>query len=161
MNEYLNQIFTQFRNMVLNATGVRRDFLQLIADKDIDRAVGMMQDRDKEVDNAIREYNPITHEIMRRPDKKRRKMEPYITEKLPRARQRYINEVELFFLLGGPLKWNKEDGDDDAFTLFNEFIKDHYIDSKLRQLKRLAGSETEAFKFGFNLAVWLLIESIQ
>ena len=144
MNEHLNQILTQFRNMVLNATGVRRDFFQLIADRDIDRAVGMMQDRDQEVDNAIKEYNPITHRIMKRPDKKRRKMEPYITEKLPRSRQKYINEVELFFLLGGPLIWKKEDGDDEAFDLFNDFIKQHYINAKLRKLKRLAGAETEA-----------------
>ena len=144
MNDYLNQILTQFRNMVLNATGARRDFLTLIADRDITKAIGMMQDRDKEVDEAIKEYNPITHPVMKRPDKKRRKMEPYITEKLPRARQRYINEVELFFLLGGPLKWSKEEGDDEAFKLFNDFINDHYIDSKLRKLKRLAGAETEA-----------------
>ena len=144
MNEYLNQIMTQFRNLVLNATGVRRDFYKLIADRDISRAVGMMQDRDREVDEAIKEYNPQTHEVMHRPDKKRQKLEPYKTEKLPRTRQRYINEVELFFLLGGPLKWSKEDGDDDAFELFKEFIKDYYIDSKLRKLKRLAGAETEA-----------------
>lgn len=144
MNEYLNQILTQFRNLVLNSTGVRRDIYQLIADRDIARAIGMMQDRDKEVDEAIKEYNPQTHEVMHRPDKKRRKMDPYITEKLPRARQRYINEVELFFLLGGPLKWSKEDGDDEAYELFTQFIKDYYIDSKLRKLKRLAGSETEA-----------------
>lgn len=144
MNEYLTQILTQFRNMVLNATGVRRDFFRLIADRDISRAIEMMQNRDKEVDEAIKEYNPQTHEVMNRPDKRRKKMEPYKTEKLPRTRQRYINEVELFFLLGGPLKWTKEDGDDDAFELFKNFIKDFYIDSKLRKLKRLAGSETEA-----------------
>ena len=144
MNEYLNQIYTQFRNLVLNSTGVRRDIYRLIADKDISKAISLMQDRDQEVDEAIREYNPQTHEVMRRPNKKRKNKEPYITEKLPRARQRYINEVELFFLLGGPLKWTKEDGDDEAYALFTDFIKTHYIDSKLRKLKRLAGSETEA-----------------
>lgn len=144
MNEYLNQILTQFRNMVLNATGIRRDVYRLIADRDIPRAIEMMQNRDKEVDEAIKEYNPQTHEVMNRPDKKRKKMEPYRTEKLPRARQRYINEVELFFLLGGPLKWSKVSGDDEAYELFTDFIRDYYIDSKLRTLKRLAGSETEA-----------------
>ena len=144
MNEYLNQIFTQFRNLVLNASGVRRDVYRLIADKDISRAIGMMQDRDAEVDQAIKEYNPKTHSVMHRLDKKRKNRDPYKVEKLPRSRQRYINEVELFFLLGGPLKWAKEDGDDDAYELFLDFVKTHYIDSKLRKLKRLAGSETEA-----------------
>lgn len=144
MNEYLNNIFTQFRNLVLNASGVRRTFYQLIADRDISRAVGMMQDRDQEVDDAIKEYNPQTHPVMSRPDKRRKNMEPYKVEKLPRSRQRYINEVELFFLLGGPLIWKKEDGDDEAYELFTTFLEEKYVDSKLRKLKRLAGAETEA-----------------
>ena len=144
MNDYLNQIMTQFRNLVLNATGVRRDFYQLVLDKDISTAISLMQDRTTEVDEAIKEYNPETHKVMNRPNKIRKKMDPYITEKLPRTRQRYINEVELFFLLGSPIIWKNEDGDDDAYKLFTDFIKDKYIDTKLRELKRLAGSETEA-----------------
>ncbi len=144
MNEYLNQIMTQFRNLVLNATGVRRDFYKLIQDKDISTAISLMQDRTDEVDNAIKEYHPETHKVMSRPNKIRKKMEPYITEKLPRSRQRYINEVELFFLLGSPIIWKKEGGDDDAYKLFTDFIKEKYIDTKLRELKRLAGSETES-----------------
>ena len=144
MNDYINQIFTQFRNLVLNATGVRRDFYKLVEDKDISTAISMMQDRTEEVDQAIREYHPETHKVMNRPNKVRKKMEPYITEKLPRSRQRYINEVELFFLLGSPIIWKKEEGDDDAYKLFTDFLKEKYIDTKLRELKRLAGSETES-----------------
>lgn len=144
MNDYLNQILTQFRNLVLNATGVRRDFYKLLADKDISKALSLMQDRDKEVDDAIREYNPQTHKVMNRPNKTRKKMEPYITEKLPRTRQRYINEVELFFLLGSPIVWKKADGDDAAYELFTDFLDKYYIHTRLRELKRLAGSETEA-----------------
>lgn len=144
MNEYLQQILTYFRNIALNATGVRRDFYQLIQDGDIDRAISLMQDRDKEVDNALQEYNPQTHDVMKRPNKRRRKMEDYKTEKLPRTRQRYINEVELFFLLGNPLIWKKADGDDEAYMLFKEFLDANYVSSKLRTLKRLAGAETEA-----------------
>lgn len=144
MNEYYLQILTQFRNKVLNAAGVRRDFYRLIQDKDIDKAVSMMQDRSDEVDEAILEYNPQTHKVMSRPDKPRKKMEPYKVEKLPRTRQRYINEVELFFLLGSPIEWRKDSGDDEAFTLFTDFIADYHLNGKIRQLKRLAGSETEA-----------------
>lgn len=143
MNEYLSQIMTQFRNVVLNATGVRRDFYKLIADKDISKAVSLMQDRSTEVDEAIREYNPQTHAIMRRPNKMRKGMMPYITEKLPRTRQRYINEVELFFLLGSPIVWKKKEGTDEAYELFTKFLEDKYINTKLRELKRICGSETE------------------
>lgn len=144
MNDYLQQIRTQFRNMVLNATGVRRDFLSLIADKDISKAISMMKDNDKEVDQAIKEYNPQTHLVMNRPNKIRKNAPPYRTEKLPRTRQRYINEVELFFLLGAPIEWSKKDGDDKAYELFTDFLEEHYIHTKLRDLKRMAGSETEA-----------------
>ena len=144
MNQYLLDVMSQFRNLVLNATGIRRDFYKLIQDKDISKAVSLMQDRTTEVDEAIKEYNPQTHDVMKRPNKLRRKMAPYITEKLPRTKQRYINEVELFFLLGSPIVWKKVDGSDEAYELFTGFIKDKYIDTKLRELKRKAGSETEA-----------------
>ena len=143
MNEYLQQILSQFRNLVLNASGVRRDFYKLIEDKDISTAISLMQDRTQIVDEAIKEYNPQTHTVMNRPNKIRKKMAPYITEKLPRTRQRYINEVELFFLLGSPIVWKKEDGDDDAYKLFTSFLKEKYINTKLRELKRIGGSETE------------------
>ena len=144
MNQHIINVMTQFRNLVLNATGVRRDFYKLIEDKDISAAISMMQDRTAEVDEAIREYNPQTHKVMHRPNKIRKGMAPYITEKLPRTKQRYINEVELFFLLGSPIVWKKTDGDDEAYELFTKFIKDKYIDTKLRELKRKAGAETEA-----------------
>ena len=144
MNEYLQQILTYFRNLTLNATGVRRDFYQLIQDGDISNAISLMQNRDKDVDNALQEYNPQTHDVMKRQNKRRKKMDDYKTEKLPRTRQRYINEVELFFLLGKPVIWKKVDGDDEAFSLFKDFLDANYINSKLRTLKRLAGAETEA-----------------
>lgn len=144
MNDYIIQILSQFRNVILNSTGVKRDFYKLISDRDITKAISLMQDRTKEVDQAIKEYNPQTHKVMSRPNKTRRKMDPYITEKLPRTRQRYINEVELFFLLGAPIKWKKEDGDDEAYELFTEFIESQYINTKLRKLKRLSGAETES-----------------
>lgn len=144
MTNYLQEIFTLFRNLTLNAVGIQRDFFSLLQDGDVERALSMMQDRHEDVDNAIREYNPQTHDVMKRPNKRRKGGNPYITEKLPRSRQRYINEVELFFLLGNPLKWSKEEGDDDAYSLFVKFNKDYRLDSLRRTLKRLAGAETEA-----------------
>lgn len=144
MTNYLQQILTYFRNLTLNSVGASRDLYQLIQDKDINRALEMMQNHDDEVDQAIKEYNPQTHDVMRRPNKYRAKEAPYITEKLPRTRQRYINEVELFFLLGSPILWKKEDGDDKAFEMFTDFISEQHFNSRIRQVKRLAGAETES-----------------
>ena len=146
MNNYLQQIMTYFRNLALNSAGVERNLYQLIQDGDIEAAIDMMQNRDDEVNSAIKEYNPQTHEVMSRSNKYRKNDDPYISEKLPRTRQRYINEVELFFLLGNPIKWKKENGSDDAFALFTDFIKTTRFNSTMRQSKRLAGAETESAK---------------
>lgn len=144
METYIQQLATLFKNVVLNAVGMERDFYRLLNDRDITRVIELMQDRHEDVDEAIKEYNPQTHKVMERPNKRRKNHEPYITEKLPRSRQRYINEVELFFLLGAPLKYKKVDGDDDAYRLFLDFIKNNRMDSLHRQFKRVCGSETEA-----------------
>lgn len=144
MNNYLQQILTYFRNLTLNSVGVSRTLYQLLQDKDISRALEMLQNHDDEVDEAIKEYNPQTHDVMKRPNKYRKGDDPYITEKLPRTRARYINEIELFFLLGNPILWKKEDGDDEAFSMFTDFLDEQYFNSRIRQAKRLAGSETES-----------------
>lgn len=145
-SEYINDITTFFKNKVLNSMGAERDFLELIQDLDIGSAIETMTNNDEDVDNAIKEYNPQTHKVMYRPNKYRDGKDPYITEKLPRSRQKYINEVELFFLLGRPIVWKKKDGDDEAFKLFTEFLSDHHFNSTLRKCKRLAGAETESAK---------------
>lgn len=145
-NNYMFKILQLFKNITLNAMGVERDLYKLLEDGDVDKALNLFSDRDSEVDEAISEYNPQTHAVMYRPNKPRKNDRPYITEKLPRIRQRYINEVELFFLLGNPIKWRKKSGDDQAFVLFKEFIQNQRFDSKTRQAKRLAGAETEAAK---------------
>lgn len=146
MTDYLQQIYQFFKNKALNAAGAERTLLELIQDNDIARAIELMQDRDKEVDEALKEYNPQTHEVMNRPNKSRKNANNYITEKLPRTRQRYINEVELFFLLGKEVQWNYEEGDEEAFSLFKQFLSEQRFDANMRKAKRLAGAETESAK---------------
>lgn len=146
MTGYLQQIYQFFKNKALNAAGAERTLLELIQDNDIARAIELMQDRDKEVDEALKEYNPQTHEVMNRPNKSRKNANNYITEKLPRTRQRYINEVELFFLLGKEVQWNYEEGDEEAFSLFKQFLSEQRFDANMRKAKRLAGAETESAK---------------
>lgn len=140
----MNRIVNAFKNMTLNARGADKELNALIAKNEIWRAIGLMTSNEREVDNAIREYNPQTHPVMMRPNKYRDDDEPYITEKLPRTRARYINEIELFFLLGKPIEWTLKKGDEEAYELFVDFLSDMHFDSKIRQIKRLAGSEIEA-----------------
>lgn len=143
---YIEQIITLFKNKVLTAGGAQKSIYELIEQGNISAVIDMMQDHDDEVDNALREYNPELHDVMRRPNKWRKKQKPYISEKLPRSRQDYINEVELFFLLGNPIIWKKVEGDDEAYSFFTEFLDQQYFHDNLCEAKRLAGAETECAK---------------
>ncbi len=143
---YVNSIGTFFRNVTLNALGIEREFYQLMEDKDVHHALNMCEDNSIDVENALSEYNPQLHKVMRTPNKYPVGRSPYVTCKHPRTRQRYINEVELFFLLGSPIKWKKDAGEDDAFDLFIKFIKESRFNVTTRKAKRLAGAETECAK---------------
>ena len=138
----INDIYAYLRNKTLNSLGVERDLSQLLDDRDIDTARNLMQNRDSVVQQALKEYLPSSHDINAKRDKVRKGTTPYRTEKLPRARQRYINEVELFFLLGNDVIW-EADETNDGFALFQEYMKQIRFDSILRQAKRIAGAETE------------------
>ncbi len=145
MKSIYRNLYDVLRNNVFNALGVERTLLQLIEDRDIGRVKSLLQNRDPEVERAIQEYDPSLHAVMYRRDKDREGKRPYVSEKLPRARQRYINEVELFFLLGNPIKWKLAKAEEnDAFPAFASFLRSLRFDTIMRQAKRTAGAETEA-----------------
>lgn len=147
--DFITNILELFKNKTLNALGVDRDLSALLQDRDISRAKSLFQNRDKEVEEAIREYNPNTHDVMFRRNKFREGKEPYIVQKLPRSWQRYINEIALFFLLGRPINWinlSKEEDTEEAFAAFKEFLESTRFNTTQRQAKRIAGAETESAK---------------
>lgn len=148
MENYIELLIGRLRNLTLNAMGVDRDLYKLLSDKDVGAVKAMMQNRDEEVCQAISEYNPDSHKVNNRPNKVRKNRQPYESEKLPRSRQRYINEVELFFLLGKPIKWKNDTATDSstdmAFLAYNRFLRELRFDTLFRQAKRLAGAETES-----------------
>lgn len=141
----LNDIYTIIRNSTLNSLGVQRTLEELLADKDIGKVKSILQNRDSIVEEAIKQYQPSQHNILRRMDKSRSGKNSYRVEKLPRARQRYINEVELFFMFGNPIIWSLADADKaDSFAEYKGMLKSLRFDSIMRQAKRVAGSETES-----------------
>lgn len=148
MGSIIDYIVDIFRGQSMNDSTANKDLVTLIKEKDISQAMELFQNRDLEVMETIREYDPALHDIMSRPNKLRKGKEPYVTEKLPRRWQAYINEVALFFLLGQPIKWSKNDPDvqDEAFDAFTQFLKDTRFNTTMRQAKRLAGAETECAK---------------
>lgn len=142
--------FDLFRNYLNALIGKNQEFEQLLAAKDISAVREKMTSRVNEVSDALKEYITSEHKITKRPDKvitdkkgNFLKFEP--TWKLPIPYPVFINEIALVFIYGRPVKWTQlSDGTDDAFTAYLDFIKDSHFNSKIRQCKRLAGSETES-----------------
>ena len=143
MTNLVSALYAWMRNKTLNSMGYQRTLEQLLDDGDVGKVQDILQNRDTIVDAARLEYNPDTHKINF--SAQRRNKDKYRAERLPRSRQRYINEVEVFFMLGKPIKWSKEADTalDDAFAEYMKMLKDTRFDSVIRKAKRIAGSETE------------------
>jgi len=146
---FFENILGVIQNLIKNGFGVERNLYELIQDKDISKAKELFQDRDIEVVEAIKEYNPNTHDVMFRRNKPRKGKEPYVVQKLPRAWQRYINEIALFFLLAKPIEWREvspDENTEEAFKAYEEFLRETRFNTTIRQAKRKAGAEIESAK---------------
>ena len=143
-------LFDLFRNYLNALVGRNQEFEKLLAAKDISAVKERMGNRMDMAIAALKEYEVTSHEIMKREDK-------IITDKkgnfirfepvwkLPIPYQVYINEIALVFLYGRPVKWTQQStGTDRAFQKFQDVIEHTHFNSKLRQCKRIAGSETES-----------------
>lgn len=144
---FFSSFFNSALNTVQNAVGINRSLDELIRDKDISKAISIFQNRDDIVEQAIKEYNPETHKIRFKPDKPRKGKAPKVTAKLSMPYQQLINEIETTFLYGNDPQWSQSSiGTDNAYTAFTDFLKTTRWSTTQRQLKRLAGAETEAAK---------------
>lgn len=146
MLSIIEDLINLFKNKQLEDEGNEYSFVDLVRQKKIGEAISMMKGYDDDVDVALMEYFPNKHIVNKRPNKRRKKGTPYISAKLPRKRQQYINEVALFFLLNNPIRWTKKNGSDDAYNAFTKFLNDTHFNSKMREFKRIAGAETECAK---------------
>lgn len=127
-----------------------KEFEELLAVGDIDAIREQMTSRKDLIDDAMRDYDTFSHPINFRPDKnvtdaQKNRTSDVKTWKIPIPFPVYINEIALVFLFGQPVKWTQEsEGTDEAFSMFSDIIKRTRFNSKIRQCKRLAGSETES-----------------
>lgn len=143
-------IFDFFANQINRIVGRKQEFDELLAAGDISAIKSSMRTRGDMAIEAMQEYDTSSHEVNHREpkiitDKKGRIKKREERWKLPVPYQVYINEVALVFLYGRPVKWMQmSDNTDKAFQKFQDVIKRTRFDSKIRQCKRLAGSETES-----------------
>lgn len=146
----ISDFFQNAVNYINAAVGRNQEFDHLIAARDISRVKTLFRSYAEETENAMREYNPLQHEIMHREDKivrnKLGQRKSTIRRwKLPLNYPQYINEVSVVFIYGQPVKWlQQSENTDRAFERFCDVIKETRFNSKIRQCKRLAGAETQS-----------------
>lgn len=144
------EIIRTFTNYLNSVTGRNKEFDDLIKAKDISRVKELFTSQETLSAEAMKEYDPSLHEIMKRTDKiiknaKGERIGDLKRWKLPINYPQYINEIALVFLYGRPVKWsNLSVGTDDAFSAFQGLLKHTRFNSKIRQCKRLAGAETQS-----------------
>jgi hypothetical protein len=137
-------------NEVKAAVGYQQNFTELLASKDVTRALNFMRDHSVFAAKAIQEYNVDSHEIMKRKDKavfdkKGNFLRWQKRWKIPIPYQVFINEIAVVFLYGRPVKWLQEsEGTDEAFEAYKEMLKEIRFDAHVREAKRLAGAEGTA-----------------
>lgn len=146
----IGDFFQTAVNYINAAVGRNQEFEDLIKARDISRIKTLFRSYEQETNEAMREYNPLAHEIMHREDKivrnKLGQRKSTIKRwKLPLNYPQYINEISVVFIYGQPVKWlQQSDNTDNAFEKFVDIIKSTRFNSKIRQCKRLAGAETQS-----------------
>ena len=142
--------FDLFKNYFNALIGKNQEFEQLLSAKDVSAIKNFMSDKEQQARDALTEYTTESHKIMERKDKLVTdktgavvRVEPVWKLAIPYPV--YINEISLVFLYGRPVKWMQSSkGTDNAFEAFKDVIKRTRFNSKIRQCKRIAGSETQS-----------------
>ena len=139
-----------FLNRLRASNGYQQSFEEKVQAGDIDGALSLMETHNLRVAKAIKEYDMDKHQVMQRQDKPvfdaKGHFKGWVKRwKLALGYHQYINEIALVFMYGRPVKWTQEsDNTDKAFEAYTKFIKNTHFNSKVREAKRLAGSETQS-----------------
>nr|DAF67687.1 MAG TPA: portal protein [Caudoviricetes sp.] len=140
-------LFSTIQNEIKAAVGYQQSFTELLAAKDVARALSMMRDRSESAIQHLQEYEVSTHKVMEREDravydKKGNFLRWSKRNKIPIPYQVFINEIALVFLYGRPVKWTqKSEGTDYSFDFYNNLMSEIRFNACVREAKRVAGAE--------------------
>lgn len=140
-------LFNAIQNEIKAAVGYQQSFAELLASRDVTRALSMMRDRSESAAKFRKEYEINTHKVMEREDravydKKGNFLRWSKRNKIPIPYQPFINEIALVFLYGRPVKWSQgSEGTDDAFSYYQNLMGEIRFNSIIREAKRAAGAE--------------------
>ncbi|PWB01661.1 phage portal protein [Duncaniella muris] len=140
-------LINAIQNEIKAAVGYQQSFAELLASRDVTRALSMMRDRSESAAKFRKEYEINTHKVMEREDravydKKGNFLRWSKRNKIPIPYQPFINEIALVFLYGRPVKWSQgSEGTDDAFSYYQNLMGEIRFNSIIREAKRAAGAE--------------------
>lgn len=140
-------LINAIQNEIKAAVGYQQSFAELLASRDVTRALSMMRDRSETAAKYRKEYEINTHKVMEREDravydKKGNFLRWSKRNKIPIPYQPFINEISLVFLYGRPVKWSQgSEGTDDAFSFYQSLMGGIRFNSIIREAKRAAGAE--------------------
>ena len=140
-------LINAIQNEIKAAVGYQQSFSELLASKDVTRALSMMRDRSESAAKYRKEYEVSTHKVMDRQDravydKKGNFLRWSKRNKIPIPYQIFINEISLVFLYGRPPKWSQgPEGTDEAFANFINLQNEIRFNAVIREAKRAAGAE--------------------
>lgn len=147
-------LFNVITNEVKAAVGYQQDFAQLLASKDVTRALNFMHDHSIQAAKNLLEYEVETHEVMKRKDKPIYDKQGNFLRwqkrwKIPIPYPVFINEIALVFLYGRPVKWIQRSKEtDEAFEKYKDLLEKVRFNAHVREAKRVAGAEgTSAILF--------------
>ena len=134
-------------NNIKAAVGYQQSFDELLAARDVTRAVAMMTSRAESALQHLKEYEVSTHKVMEREDravydKNGNFLRWSKRNKIPIPYQKYLNEIALVFLYGRPVKWGqKSENTDYAYSSYLDLLGEIRFNSAIREAKRAAGAE--------------------
>lgn len=137
--------------------GIKRTAVELINKGRLSDALELCADNSARAQTLIQQYNPDTHKVN---DRKNKKTDVFTPNVITETKQKFINDVETTFLygqeVGKGLKWRlandtgegeeKNDKVYEAWNSFMDIIRTTRNDSLNREMKTIAGSEAEAAK---------------
>lgn len=109
--EKIKGIFGAITNEINAAVGYKQTFTELLDNKDVTRAIGLLEKRSEQATKNLLEYNTETHKVMNRPakaiyDKEGNFIRNKEVNRVAIPYHKFINEIALVFMYGRPVLWS-------------------------------------------------------
>ena len=111
LKEGVKKVFGRIANEINATIGYKQSFTELLENKDVTRAIGMMEKHSERSEHNLLEYNTETHKVMSRPkktiyDKNGNFIRNKDVNRIAIPYHKFINEIALVFIYGRPVLWS-------------------------------------------------------